>query len=142
MDVPGRSRRRSRRERLSQINVTPLVDVMLVLLVIFMVTSSLGQQGITVQLPKAKAPAMTVSDDRVTVSIDAQKHIFVNKNEVDRANLTATLTDLYRTRTNKTIFLKSDQSVSYGDFVQIVALIKASGVEQLGMMTDVPPEKK
>ena len=115
---------------------------MLVLLVIFMVTSSLGQQGITVQLPKAKASPMTVSDDRVTVSIDAQKRIFVNQNEVPREQLTATLAELYRSRAGKTVFLKSDQSVSYGDFVQIVALIKAAGVEQLGMLTDVPVEKK
>jgi biopolymer transport protein TolR len=129
----------SGRAPLSQINITPLVDVILVLLIIFMVTASMGQQGITVNLPKAKATPLTVADDRITVSIDDHLRVFINTALVDRAALTARLEALFRTRADKTVFLKSDKTVSYGDFVQIVALIKASGVQQLGMITDVPP---
>jgi len=130
---------RSGRAPLSQINVTPLVDVMLVLLIIFMVTASLGQQGITINLPKAKATPLSITDDRITVSMDDQKRIFINTNQVERSELTRRLESLFSTRKDKTIFLKSDKTVSYGDFVQIVSLIKAAGVQQLGMITDTPP---
>ena len=138
MDI-GRPRS-SGREPLSQINVTPLVDVMLVLLIIFMVTASMGQQGITVNLPKASAATLNVTEDTITVSIDAGLQVFVNSALVPQDQLSANLKALYSQRKNKAIFLKSDKSVAYGDFVKIVSLIKASGVEQLGMLTE-PVEK-
>jgi biopolymer transport protein TolR len=138
MDI-GRPRS-SGREPLSSINVTPLVDVMLVLLIIFMVTASMGQQGITVNLPKASAATLNVTEDTITVSIDAGLQVFVNAALVPQDQLTARLQALYSHRKNKAIFLKSDKSVAYGDFVKIVSLIKASGVEQLGMLTE-PVEK-
>jgi len=129
---------RSGRAPLSQINVTPLVDVMLVLLIVFMVTASLGQQGITINLPRAKATPLSVADDRITVSMDDKKHIFINAEQVDRGELTRRLDALSGTRNDKTVFLKSDKTVSYGDFIEIVSLIKAAGVRQLGMITDTP----
>jgi biopolymer transport protein TolR len=135
MDDP---RRRGGREPLGQINITPLVDVILVLLIIFMVTASLGQQGITVHLPQAKASPLKVADDRITVSIDAGLKIYINTTQVERRDLTARLTALVGSRQDKTVFLKSDKSVSYGDFVEVVSRIKAAGVENLGMITDVP----
>jgi len=129
---------RSDRAPLSQINITPLVDVILVLLIIFMVTASLGQQGITINLPKAKATPLTVADDRVTVSMDEKKRLFINTDQVSRDQLTQRLQALLSTHKDKTVFLKSDKTVSYGDFIEVVSLIKAAGVRQLGMITDSP----
>jgi biopolymer transport protein TolR len=123
---------------LAQINVTPLVDVMLVLLIIFMVTASLGQQGITVNLPQASAKPMEVTEDLVTVSVDASRHIYINREEVGFADLGNRLKAIYGLRTNKALFIKADQGLAYGDFARIVAVIKASGVVQLGMITEAP----
>ncbi len=130
--------RREEREPLSSINVTPLVDVMLVLLIVFMVTASLGQQGITVRLPKAQASPLKVAEDTVVVSIDAHLNTYINSARVDPSQLKARLEAIYRARSDKTAFLKSDKAVSYGDFIRIVALMKSAGVEQLGMMTEEP----
>ena len=125
---------------ISQINVTPLVDVMLVLLIIFMVTASVGQQGITVSLSRAKASAQKIesSESVVTVTIDKGLNIYLNNVPTALADLEPSLRKLYSGRKDKTIFLKSDRSISYGDFVKVVAVIKTSGVEQLGMITENP----
>jgi biopolymer transport protein TolR len=124
----------------SQINVTPLVDVMLVLLIIFMVTASVGQQGVTVSLPKAKARAQKIASDEkvVTVTIDASMQVYLNDSPVSLAELGPRLREMFATRKDRTVFLKSDQSVSYGDFVKVVAVVKDAGVEQLGMITEPP----
>ena len=136
MDLP----RRPDRAPMASINITPLVDVMLVLLIIFLVTASLGQQGITVSLPRAQAESMKVNDDMVTVSIDGRLEVWVNSARVERSFLTETLKAAFASRTKKAILLKADQSVPYGEFVKVVALVKAAGVEQLGMLTESPRE--
>jgi biopolymer transport protein TolR len=128
------------RSPLSQINVTPLVDVMLVLLIIFMVTASMGQQGITVNLPRAQAQPLNVSSDLVTVSIDKDRKVYINATPVALADLGPQLKALYQNRTDKSVYLKSDAEVPYGDFVKVVAVVKASGVEKLGMLTDIPKD--
>jgi len=132
------NRKRSDRSPISQINVTPLVDVMLVLLIIFMVTASVGQQGITVSLPRAKSQALDVGEEIITVTIDKSLLVYVNARPVPLPELSATLKAVYAHRKSKAIFLKSDASVAYGDFVKVVSLIKESGVEQLGMITEAP----
>jgi biopolymer transport protein TolR len=137
MDAPNR---RNNREPISAINVTPLVDVMLVLLIIFMVTASMGQQGITVNLPKAKADAVKVSDEMTVVSIDKDQQVFINDTKVDRGQLTQMLRDRFAKKTQKAVYLKSDKVVPYGDFVSVVGLIKEAGVEQLGMITEPPKQ--
>jgi biopolymer transport protein TolR len=125
---------------ISQINITPLVDVMLVLLIIFMVTASVGQQGITVSLPRARAHSQKVESNEkvITVTIDKSLQIYVDNVPASIADLGSTLQKTYAVRKDKTIFLKSDQSISYGDFVKVVSVIKDSGVEQLGMITESP----
>ena len=132
------NRKGSENSPIAQINVTPLVDVMLVLLIIFMVTATVGQQGITVSLPRAKSTALEVSEEIVTVTIDSALKVFINSRPVALGDLTDTLKSVYAHRKNKAIFLKSDRSVAYGDFVRVVSLIKESGVEQLGMITEAP----
>ena len=128
------------RSPLSQINVTPLVDVMLVLLIIFMVTASMGQQGITVNLPRAQAQPLNVASDMVTVSIDKDRKVYLNATLVTLAELGPQLRALYKNRVDKSVYLKSDAEVPYGDFVKVVAVVKSSGVEKLGMLTEVPKD--
>ncbi len=133
MDFPRRS---DERTPLSQINVTPLVDVMLVLLIIFMVTASIGNDGITVHLPKAQAAALS-ADQTLTVSLAANSQVYINSQEVRLDNLTAVLQAIPGLA-KKTVFLKADAQVSYGNFVQVVSRIRAAGVDKLGMLTQPP----
>jgi len=124
------------RGTMSQINVTPLVDVMLVLLVIFMVTAPMMQQGVQVNLPKAETKALSTADEAVTVSIERSGKTFINTAEVPAGDLRAKLTALLQNRAKKEVFLKADRDVPYGEVVRTMAEIKGAGVERLGMITE------
>lgn len=132
MDLPPR---RDDRSPLSQINVTPLVDVMLVLLIVFLVTASLDQQGITVTLPRAEAGALP-SEALLTVTLDADRRLFIDTTPVDEARFPAVLRDQLAGRASKMVLLKADETVPYGEFVRLVALVRSAGVDQLGMVTE------
>lgn len=132
--------RNDNRGIMAEINVTPLVDVMLVLLVIFMVTAPMMQQGVQVNLPKADTKAMTQAEETVVVAVDRNGKIFINKDEVPAADLRARLTDMFANREKKEIFLKADAGVPYGDVVKAMADIKGAGIERLGMVTE-PAQK-
>jgi biopolymer transport protein TolR len=132
--------RNDNRGIMAEINVTPLVDVMLVLLVIFMVTAPMMQSGVQVNLPKADTRAMTQAEETVVVTVDKGGRIFVNKDEVQASDLRSKLTDLFANRAKKEIFLKADASVPYGDVVKTMADIKGAGIERLGMVTE-PAQK-
>ncbi len=128
------------RGTMSQINVTPMVDVMLVLLVIFMVTAPMMQQGVQVNLPKADTKAMTPAEESVVVTVDKTGRIFINKDEVPAGDLRSRLSTMFATRAKKEVFLKADSSVPYGDVVRAMADIKGAGSERLGMVTE-PSQK-
>jgi biopolymer transport protein TolR len=121
---------------MAEINVTPLVDVMLVLLVIFMVTAPMMQQGVQVNLPKADTRAMTPAEESVVVSVDKNGKIFIDKEEVPSGELQGRLSTLFATRTKKEVFLKADAGVPYGEVVRTMADIKGAGIERLGMVTE------
>jgi biopolymer transport protein TolR len=129
------------RSTMSQINVTPLVDVMLVLLVIFMVTAPMMQQGVQVNLPKADTKALKAQDEAVVVSLDNSGRIFVNSTAVMAGDLKARLTEIFANRAKKEVFLKADREVPYGEVVKAMAEIKGAGVERLGMVTE-PAQRK
>lgn len=118
---------------LSEINVTPFVDVMLVLLVIFMVTAPLLQQGIDVDLPRAKGKQLP-PQERITVVIKKDRTIYMNKTKVTMPVLRQKLEAI--STLNPNIFLKADKTVPYGYVVEIMGEIKASGIEKLGMITE------
>jgi biopolymer transport protein TolR len=121
---------------MAEINVTPLVDVMLVLLVIFMVTAPMMQQGVQVNLPKADTRAMTPAEESVVVSVDKSGKVFIDKEEVPAGDLRKRLSAMFVTRAKKEVFLKADAGVPYGEVVRTMADIKGAGIERLGMVTE------
>mgnify|MGYP001262177817 CR=1 FL=1 len=121
---------------MSQINVTPFVDVMLVLLVIFMITAPMMQQGMQVNLPKTESKAMDVKEEPIIVTVDKSGRAFLDKAEVPQGQLKTKLTALFATKAKKEVFLKADRDVPYGDVIRTMAEIKGAGVERLGMLTE------
>ena len=124
------------RRVMAEINVTPFVDVMLVLLVIFMVTAPMMQQGVQVNLPKADTKAMSPVEDTVVVTVNKSGRIFINKDEISATDLRGKLTEMFATREKKEVFLKADAGVPYGEVVKAMADIKGAGIERLGMVTE------
>ncbi len=127
---------------MSEINVTPLVDVMLVLLVIFMVTAPMMTTGVDVNLPQTKGGALDESTPPIIVSITGEAAIYVNDRRASLADLAAILQAEHRTAGRPQVFLKADRAVPYGLVVQVMGALKAAGVEKLGMVTEppAPPE--
>ncbi len=123
------------RERnvLSEINVTPFVDVMLVLLVIFMVTAPLLQQGIDVNLPKAKGKDLP-PEERITLIVKKGGVIYMNDNAVSLSEMRKKLEAI--SKLNPNVFLKADKDVPYGFVVEVMGEIKEAGIEKLGMVTE------
>jgi len=124
------------RSMMAEINVTPLVDVMLVLLVIFMVTAPMMQQGVQVNLPKADTKAMTPAEESVVVTVDKSGKTFINRDEVPAGDLRNRLSTMFVSRSKKEVFLKADAGVPYGEVVRAMADIKGAGIERLGMVTE------
>jgi biopolymer transport protein TolR len=135
------NRNNSDRGTMSQINVTPLVDVMLVLLVIFMVTAPMMQQGVQVNLPKAETKSLKSPEEAVVVSIEKSGRIFIDKVEISQGELKTKLSAMFVNRAKKEVFLKADRDVPYGEVVKTMAEIKGAGVERLGMVTE-PAQKQ
>ncbi len=126
---------------IAAINVTPLVDVMLVLLVIFMVTAPILQQGVSVNLPKVKAAALPGEEVQLVVTITPQGAVYLNDQPIRTEELGAKLAAVLRLQPDKQVFLRADQNVRYGEVMRVIAAIKAAGVERLGMVTEPVPEK-
>jgi biopolymer transport protein TolR len=122
----------------SQINVTPLVDVMLVLLVIFMVTAPIIQQGVEVSLPKVKAAALPGKEEQFVVSITRGSEIYLNDAKLSPAELTEKLAAISRERPDREVFIRADEQVPYGEVIRTMAAIKAAGIENVGMVTEMP----
>ncbi len=118
---------------MSEINVTPLVDVMLVLLIIFMVTAPLLQQGIDVNLPKAKGKDMP-PEERISLVIKKDQGLYMNDSRVSLEDLRRKLEAI--SKQNPDVFLKADKDVPYGFVVEVMGEIKEAGIEKLGMVTE------
>jgi len=122
----------------SQINVTPLVDVMLVLLIIFMVTAPIIQQGVEVNLPKVKAQALPGKEEQFIVSITRNREVYLNDTRITTDQLSEKLKAISVERPNRQVFLRADDAVPYGEVVRTMAAIKAAGIEDVGMVTEMP----
>ncbi len=137
MDVGGGDKK-----LMSDINVTPLVDVMLVLLIIFMVAAPMMMQGMDVQLPQTQSKAISSREERLVVSLNKKQEIFINEYRVNRDELQEKLKILYQNKKEGEVFLRADRSLPYGFVVQIMSDIKNAGIEKLGMVTEPGEEKK
>jgi biopolymer transport protein TolR len=122
-------------ETLSEINVTPFVDVMLVLLIIFMVTAPLIQQGLDVNLPEATAKGLKSPEDPTVLTIDKGGKIFFGTNEVAIEKLRGFVEAMKENKGLEELYLKADKDVPYGTVVKVMAEIKAAGIDRLGMIT-------
>ena len=133
----------SRREgtTIAQINVTPLVDVMLVLLVIFMVTAPIIQQGVQVNLPQAKTNAIPGTEAPLIVTVAKNGKVYLNDNAVSLAELGQKLRAIKKLQADKQVYLRADQDVRYGTVMKTIAEIKQAGIEKLGMVTRPPSEE-
>jgi len=126
---------------ISQINVTPLVDVMLVLLVIFMVTAPILQQGIQVNLPQARAGAVPGQEEQLVVAVARNGRVYLNDNALSLGELGKKLRGIHKLKPASQVFLRADQDVRYGAVIKVIAEIKQAGIERVGMMTRPPEEE-
>ncbi|MBN1472076.1 MAG: protein TolR [Syntrophaceae bacterium] len=127
---------------LAEINVTPLVDVMLVLLIIFMVTAPMLSMGIDVNLPRVKAKSVDVAEEKLVLTINDSKEIFLNKTKMQLGELNSKLEAIFSNRIDREIFLRADKNVPYGFVVEVMSEVRKAGVDKLGMITEPPEEQK
>ena len=138
MQASGGSRRRGRRRRrpLSDINVTPLVDVMLVLLIVFMISAPLLTTGVSVDLPQARSSPLPGQDEPLSVTIDAQKRILVQDSVTDLAALPIRLQAITQRNKDARIFVRGDKGVDYGTIMAVVSAINRAGFAKVALLTD------
>ncbi len=138
--IPNSSRHKKNRAQgstMSEMNVVPLVDVILVLLIIFMVTAPLMEQGLDVDVPQAEAPAIERTDLDVILTINDKGQFFLmdDTTAYTLTELETKLEAMFRHREKKEIFLKADQKILYGLVAEAMAIIKKAGIERIGMVT-------
>jgi biopolymer transport protein TolR len=130
-------------DNLADINVTPLVDVMLVLLIIFMVTAPMLHQGVSVALPKTETTNLPSSvEDPIILSITSDGRYYINETPVARTLLRDRLNAFLRTRKDRTVFLKADRALSVGTVIETMDVLNRMGIENLGFITDTSGSKK
>jgi biopolymer transport protein TolR len=127
---------------MAEINVTPLVDVMLVLLIIFMVTAPMLQMGIDVNLPRVKAKSVDVAEEKLVLTINGAKEIFLNKSRITLTDLGTKLEHIFAARIEREVYLRADRNVPYGFVVEVMAEVRKAGVDKLGMITQPPEETR
>ena len=126
---------------MSDINVTPFVDVMLVLLIIFMVTAPMMVQGVNVDLPRAASGPIKGDDHQLIISINKEQQVFINDQAVGIGFLTQKLQTILANLDSRQVFMRADREVPYGVVVTVMSMVKKAGVENLGMIT-LPDEEK
>jgi len=128
-------------DSISQINVTPLVDVMLVLLVIFMVTAPILQQGVSVNLPRVQAGPLGGNEQQLVVTVTAREAVVLNDTPITIPDLQTKLRGVMQEQPDRQVFLRADTDVRYGQVMKVLASIREAGVQRLGMVTEPPRER-
>lgn len=132
-----RSGRRSRRRVMAEINVTPFVDVMLVLLIVFMVTAPMMTVGVPVDLPKTNAQSLGHDKEPLTVTVKSNGTVFLQNTQIADDALVAKLTAIAENGYNQRIFVRGDKSVDYGRVMEVMGQLNAAGFTHIGLVTDI-----
>ncbi len=132
----GRAGRRARYRPLAEINVTPLVDVMLVLLIIFMVTAPLMTSGVPVDLPKANAQPINNDSEPLTVSMNAEGKVFLQDQEVGIDDLVSKLQAIAKNNPERRIFVRGDKDIAYGKIMQVMGIITQGGFTKVALLAE------
>ena len=132
----GQSKWSKDSEPMGEINVTPLVDVMLVLLIIFMVTAPLLTQGVNVDLPKADAPALQQNVEPLVITIHANGHIFLQKHPIALKQLTVRIKAMRASKPNLPVFIRGDANTPYGRIATVMGMLESAGIEKVGLVTE------
>jgi biopolymer transport protein TolR len=119
-----------------EINVTPLVDVMLVLLIIFMVSAPMMNTGVDVDLPAAQAPQVQLDEEKLLLTVSKDQKVYLGRDEVAYDKLEATLLANDRMQREKELYVQADETVPYGFVVKVIAIVKKAGITKLGLVTD------
>jgi biopolymer transport protein TolR len=135
--LPNNRRRSRKNNPISDINVTPLVDVMLVLLIVFMVTAPLLTVGVPIELPKTAAKQMTDDNEPLTITIDKNSKIYIQEMEIDFDDLTEKLEAIGQSNFDQKIYINGDKDISYEVLMKVMAKISSSGYTSIGLVTDV-----
>ena len=121
---------------MSDINVTPLVDVMLVLLIIFMVTAPMMMEGVEVNLPQTTTKSIKTSEDPLILTINKKREIFIEDHLIDLNSLGTKIEKIFEHRREKELLLRADRDVPYGFVIKVIARVKRAGINKLGMVTE------
>ncbi|TLU83527.1 MAG: protein TolR [Chlorobium sp.] len=127
---------------MSDINVTPFVDVMLVLLIIFMVTAPMMTHGVKVDTPQTSHQRMDVDEKAVVISIDASRKVFINQYQLNSSEVRDRLPTILDVKRTREVYLKADKSLPYGAVMDVMAQIRDAGIETIGMVTQPAAAKK
>src|ERR1700722_15027638 len=133
---PGNGRRRYR--PMDEINITKLVDAMLVLLIGFMITAPINPAGVNVNLPQANAKPVNSDAKPITITVNAQDQIYLQNSQVQLANLVATLQQISQNNNDQRVFVRGDKDVSYGDMLQVMATITQGGFTKVALLAQQP----
>jgi biopolymer transport protein TolR len=126
-------------DSISDINVTPLVDVMLVLLIIFMVTAPILQQGVSIDLPKVTSGPLAGQDEQLVVNIAKTGQVYLNDTPYTLPDLTEKLRAIAATRREQPLYVRADQAVPYGQVMRAMAAVRQAGLVRVGLVTEPPP---
>jgi biopolymer transport protein TolR len=138
----GAGMRGTRYQPMAEINVTPFVDVMLVLLVVFMVTAPLLTVGVPVDLPETKAPVTSSPDEPIVISIDAKNRVFIQETVVPLENLSARLMAITGANPETRIFVRGDKAVAYGKVMEVMGSVAEAGFSKVSLLANLPDSKK
>jgi biopolymer transport protein TolR len=138
--VGGRRRRRALKP-MSEINVTPMVDVMLVLLIIFMITAPLLAVGVPIDLPQSKAPPIQSTEEPLTITINSKGKIFLQETEIKYDELVPRLQAISENGYDKRVYIRGDKNVDYGTVMKVMGALKGAGFNKLNLVTDVEPHQ-
>ncbi len=139
LTATGRRSKRNQHHLSSEINVTPMVDVMLVLLVIFMVTSPMLVAGVKVDLPETSASPATGDDEPLAITVDKNGTVYIMDNEVALAELTAKMRAITKEKMDTRIFIRGDKNINYGKVIEVMGAINAAGFTKVALVTGITP---